>query len=133
MTERPSLAPDNTVYLRIGPWRKQSHNFSTGQPEAGVSVYDLDAKGNPTINELDASDIEFAWLDLRDRMRSDEPKYLVTGRIVGMGGDGEPLLDDVRLVGHWTPGGQERRKGSLMHKHPAHPRLHPITRSHRSS
>jgi hypothetical protein len=38
---------------------------------------------------------------LHDRLASDDPKYLVTGDLVGIGGDGEPLLRNLRIVGTW--------------------------------
>ena len=84
------------LYLRIGEWGKVSRNHAEGVVEAGVSVYDLQ-EGRPVISE-DATDTEFAAMDLRDRLASDEPKYLVRGDVVGVGHDGEPLLANVAKV-----------------------------------
>lgn len=84
-----------TRYLRIGAWHpsEQSRNYATGDIEAGVSVYDLDGQGRPI-----APDGEWAEDDLRDRLASDEPKWLVEGDLVGEGHDGEPLLQNIRIV-----------------------------------
>lgn len=98
------------IYLRIGRWddSERSRNFATGEFEAGVSVYDLDPAGAP----IDPGEGEWSADDLRDRLAGDDPKFLVTGDVVGEGGDGEPLLRNVRVIGHWQEGGApDRAKG----------------------
>ncbi len=86
------------VYLRVSAWNpkhEQSGNYAKGESEAGLSTYDLDKKGEPIAPE----ESEWAEDDLRDRLKSDEPKFLVQGDLVGQGGDGEPLLQNVKVVG----------------------------------
>ena len=84
------------IYLRIGEWREVSSNFASGTSEVGISVYDL-VEGKPTISE-DATDSDFAAMDLAERTASDAPKYLVKGDYVGVGHDGEPLLRNLVKV-----------------------------------
>lgn len=92
----------STHYLRIGEWdrtnpRPRSRNYATGEIEVGLSVYDLDEVGNP----IAPPDSEWAEDDLRDRIKSADPKFIVTGQLVGIGHDGEPLLSDIVVVGEW--------------------------------
>jgi hypothetical protein len=97
--QRDPAAP---VYLRVGTWnpdRPISKNYATGSQEAGLSVYELDRTGKP----ITPSEGEWAEDDMQDRLASSDPKFLVQGMVVGRGGDGEPVLDDVRVVGMWHP------------------------------
>jgi hypothetical protein len=101
--ELDESASDDPVYLRIGDWDRttdtpRSRNYALGETEAGLSVYDLDADGQPIV----PAEGEWAEHDLRDRLRSNDPKYLVRGRLVGQGHDGEPLLSHVQVVGPWN-------------------------------
>lgn len=91
------------LYLRIGDWDRstptpRSSNFATGDIEAGLSVYDL-KDGQPVVPE----EGEWAEQDMRERLASDDPKYIVRGRLVGQGHDGEPLLSHVQIVRNWSP------------------------------
>lgn len=126
----------NTVYLRFGDWPKneRSANNITGHPEEGVSVYDLDHKGDPVDPDagygrghehdegcepdcdLDSWNEDYGN-DTHEEMngrvqraekgrrngrdfRSDVG-HLVRGHMVGVGHDGEPLLNNVKRVGDW--------------------------------
>lgn len=94
--------PGAPVYLRVGAWdpaRPRSRNHALGRPEPGLSVYALDGEGMPVVPE----EGEWAEEDLHERLRSAEPKFLVQGRVVGRGHDGEPLLGRVFVVGAWEP------------------------------
>lgn len=93
--------PQRPVYLRIGAWNPRdprSHNYARGDIEAGLSVYDLDAAGQPVVPE----EGEWAEVDMRDRLASTEPKFLVQGDYCGEGHDGEPLLAHPVVVGHYA-------------------------------
>lgn len=97
------------VYLRVGTWNPASPysgNYARGEREAGLSVYDLN-DGQPVVPE----ESEWAEVDMLERLRSDQPKFLVQGLLVGEGHDGEPLLGNVVVVGLWQPEGSQ----------PAHP------------
>jgi hypothetical protein len=88
------------IYLRIGTWNPvnpRSTNHAMGEIEAGLSVYDLDAAGKPVVPE----EGEWAADDLADRLKGDGPKFLVQGRLVGEGHDGEPLLAEIKVVGEF--------------------------------
>lgn len=94
--------PLRPVYLRIGGWNPDwpySRNHAMGAIEAGLSAYDLDGLGCPIVPD----ESEWATVDLADRLVSDAVKYLVQGRLVGQGHDGEPLLTDVVVIGEWHP------------------------------
>lgn len=94
------------VNLRIGGWNPadpRSKNYAVGDIEMGLSVYELDADDNPVV----PPEGEWAEDDLRDRMRSDEPKYLVQGELLAWGHDGEPLLGNPRVVGAYVPGSKQ--------------------------
>lgn len=103
-------------YLRVGEFDRStdkpvSRNFVTGDFEIGLSVYELDADGYPVV----PPESEWAETDMRDRLASDEPKYIVTGNLVGWGHDGEPLLSHIEVIGEWqhNPLTGEWNQGSL--------------------
>lgn len=90
--------PERPVYLRIGDWHPSevSRNYSTGDTEAGVSVYELARDGSIVVPEG-----EWSAVDLSERLKLDLPRHLVQGEWVGCGGEGEPLLQRLVQVGHW--------------------------------
>lgn len=96
------------LYLRIGDWDHEdprSYNHALGERESGLSAYDLDAELRPIVPQ----EGEWAEKDMCARLRSDAPKHLVTGRLVGEGHDGEPLLDRIEAVGSWIGSVDDRR------------------------
>lgn len=96
----PTTVGGAVVYLRIGDWNPRdprSYNHALGEREAGLSAYDLDVELRPVVPE----EGEWADTDMRERLASELPKHLVTGPLVGEGHDGEPLLDQVEIVGCW--------------------------------
>lgn len=96
------LDPARPVYLRVGLWnpaRPYSKNYARGEQEAGLSVYDL-KDGVPVV----PTESEWAEVDMRERLASNQPTFLVQGQIVGEGHDVEPLLGKVIVVGLWTSG-----------------------------
>lgn len=104
MTRMPTATydPAAPLYLRVGDWNpkhERSSNYATGDIEMGLSAYDLDDGGEPVVPE--SGNTDWQETDLRDRMRGDDPKYLVQGDLVATGHDGEPLLRRVRVVGTW--------------------------------
>lgn len=127
--------PDK-VYLRFGHWPEdeRSENYVTGGKEEGVSVYDLDHRGDPMDPDPDMnrghhhdegceSGCDLDWgnsdygNDTHDEMngrvnraekgrRNDydlphQTAHLVKGKMVGIGHDGEPLIQNVKRVGDW--------------------------------
>lgn len=88
-------------YLRSGdlPRGGRSRNYATGELEHGVSVYDMTDHNAPKT----PPEGEWADDDLRDRLKSDEPWHVVTGKEAGVGGDGEPVIRDPKIVGRWHP------------------------------
>ena len=95
MTERESIRK----YLRWGaiPPGERSYNRREGHLEPGVSV-----GGEVAID----ADGEYWWVGKeplisligRYELDSTRPIYLVTGRVVDTGSDGEPLLRHVRIL-----------------------------------
>jgi len=87
------------VYLRIGRWNpaQPRPRNARGAKGAGLSVYDLDGDGQP----IAPANSKWAEIDMQNRLRGAEPKFLVQGEWIGVGHDGEPLLENVRIVGLW--------------------------------
>lgn len=92
------------VYIRFGGWPsdERSNNNVTGFKEEGVSVYEMDHRGYPSINWEGnfgnaQDDLVSRITDLR-RRRSDDPVFMVQGDVIGTGQDGEPLLRNVRVI-----------------------------------
>lgn len=109
MTAQDHLQP--AQFLRVGDWDKSetSGNYAEGRREPGVSVYELHPPDSPYAGAPklpsgpDADDMNVEE-DFNSRMRSDEPKHLVTGKVLPVRGhDGEPLLKNVKRVGEWKP------------------------------
>ena len=82
--------PGMRVYLRFGRWSLRSHNAATREAEAGVSVYPAWVEGR--IVCLDPSVL---CPSLRGQGRLVFP---VTGKLVGIGSDGEPVLRQVKVL-----------------------------------
>lgn len=100
----PTADPDpaEKVFLRVGKWNPEdprSRNYSIGDIEYGLSVYELDSDGNPIV----PPEGEWSEVDLRERLTSDAPKFLVQGTVIAWGGEGEPLLEKPRVVGGFVP------------------------------
>lgn len=106
----PRSRPHPPVYVRFGDWHpsERSRNYRTGDIEAGVSVVDTrwDRKNRQWDLQVDDSDglADTLGGHFNERCRKLEedrrvdPIWLVTGELVGVGGDGEPLLRSVRKV-----------------------------------
>lgn len=93
----PSAPYSGDVYLRFNrpPKSGKSRNYATGELEKGVSCYalrwDLVAGCyKRTGGGLDGA--MFAY------MIQGAPIYLITGNECGIGSDGEPLLDNVKVL-----------------------------------
>lgn len=86
-----TVAPAGKTYLRLGllPKNGKSINHLTGKIENGVSVFEL-VDGKPVIDNLQLIDS----LSGRHAL----PAFLVTGEQVGIGHDGEPILQNVQYV-----------------------------------
>ncbi len=87
----------NRRYVRFGDLPKggRSRNHLTGELENGVSVYDaveIDGQIHVVLPSLDES----ACVSLSGILR--RPMYEVSGRAIGKGGDGEPILADAALT-----------------------------------
>lgn len=80
------------MYVRFCkiPQDEQSWNFIRNKKEIGVSVFKADDNGMPILEN--AEQAKSLWARLHRR------HYLVTGDVVGTGQDGEPLLQNVKVV-----------------------------------
>ena len=86
------------IYIRYsnGPDRdegKQSHNFAKDTQEAGLSVWEIDRSSNHAL--------VWSTLQYADWPSGGKP-WLLTGKVIGKGHDGEPLLEP----GGWRPVGR---------------------------
>jgi len=92
------------LYIRWGALPKggKSRNHATGQPEKGISVYA--ARYNPFLDAYEYADTALAGAAIT-YLTVGAKAYLVTGREVGIGSDGEPLLaeDDVKILAELQP------------------------------
>jgi hypothetical protein len=104
--------PERPVYLRIGDWHPSgiSRNYSTGDTEAGVSVYDLAPDGSIVV----PSEGEWSHEDLSSRLKLDQPRHLVQGDWIGCGGEGEPVLKNLTQIGLWPQDLPEGFKSSIV-------------------
>ena len=84
------------VYIRFGkpPSSGYSINYTTNQPEPGVSCYPGFKKGRKITLDLSGVD-KVSALFLTDRT-----PYFVQGEVMGVGSDGEPCLnvDKIRKI-----------------------------------
>ncbi|HET9280356.1 MAG TPA: hypothetical protein VFR24_00140 [Candidatus Angelobacter sp.] len=85
---RPRIAPSE-VYIRFGRWSGRSKNFATGEYEKGVSVYP--ARLIDGIVYL-SDEMEVC------RAVIGRLAFSVTGRLIGSGSDGEPVLKQVKAL-----------------------------------
>jgi hypothetical protein len=76
-------------FIRFGKPVEKSTNFVTGEAEKGMSVYSIGENGasNQTIRS------EF----------SDRGAYIGTGKVIGFGSDGEPLVENAKNITKATP------------------------------
>ena len=87
------------VYLRYGKFSRyeRSFDFSRGEYEKGISVYPAQIKDG--LVTLDQSQMRFLYVTMADMidengdsMLSGRCVFALTGKEVGKGADGEPLL-----------------------------------------
>lgn len=80
------------MYVRFCkvPQDEKSWNFMRNSKEIGVSVFKADDNGMPILENTEQA--KSLWARLHRR------HYLVTGDVVGTGQDGEPLLQNVKVV-----------------------------------
>lgn len=99
---RTQNAITDNIYIRWGKLPKggKSKNHTTGELEAGVSVYS--ARYNPITTGYDYDDDALADAAIRYLMLG-YPVYLVTGEQIGHGSDGEPVLANVTIIGQLRP------------------------------
>ena len=72
------------------PQDERSYNFMRNIKEEGVSVFKADTNNMPILENAEQAKSLWARLNRRH--------YLVTGDVVGYGQDGEPLLQNVKVV-----------------------------------
>ena len=87
----------NNIFLRFGDLPKGgvSKDWSSGRVEKGVSVYS--AKKDFVNNSIWFGENSLPGAALI-RASEDAPVYLVTGKKVGIGTDGEPVLKNVEIL-----------------------------------
>jgi hypothetical protein len=89
----PIAAAQGDLYIRFGalPTQGRSRNHATGSSEAGVSAYDaaIDYRGGYRLADSPAT------FDPHLLGRS---AYVITGRRVGTGSDGESVVVDAEII-----------------------------------
>lgn len=100
-------------YIRFGkvPSNEISYSNIDGMPEAGVSAYRMDTKGMPIEPDpewfMEGGSGQDGYEAISGRIldcrRGQVDAFVVKGRIVGIGTDGEDLLKGVEVVGEWDP------------------------------
>jgi|CXWL01.1.fsa_nt_gi hypothetical protein len=90
------------VYIRYGDLPKAGHStdYSTGKKEKGISVYE--AELDPATDHI-AFKGDALPAAIIQKTATGVPSYLVTGKRVGTGADGEPVLKNVQIVKRLTP------------------------------
>ena len=87
------------VFIRYGMFsnRERSWNHSTGEAERGLSVYPALLRDD--VVELSPDAAECGCEDTRTQsVLAGRYCFPVTGKVVGVGSDGEPLLVGVRVL-----------------------------------
>lgn len=91
--------PPAAVYVRFGKWgrRHRSINFHTGDTEKGMSVYPAKLTADGHVALADDDRLRLTPDDCAEVLNG-RLAFVVTGKEVGMGSDGEPLLVGVKLL-----------------------------------
>lgn len=93
----PRVPPTN-VYIRFGKWgrRHRSINFHTGEVEKGISVYParLTQDGYAVLAD---DDLILTAQDCAETLNG-RLVFVLTGKEVARGSDGEPVLVGVKLL-----------------------------------
>ena len=90
-------APYQNVFIRFGhlPKNGKSKNYATGESEAGVSCYSAEWDIISGCYHRGSEGLEGAALTY---LIKGAEIYLITGRKIGKGSDGEPLIEDAEIV-----------------------------------
>ena len=90
-------APWSDAYIRFGhlPKNGKSKNYATGEYETGVSCYSADWDIIDGCYRRGSEGLDGAALTY---LIKGADIYLVTGREIGKGSDGEPIIEDARIV-----------------------------------
>lgn len=102
--DRAKWAGATPCYVRYGrlPRSGRSRNYADGTLEAGVSVFRGERLASGEARARPGTNYELgSLLSLRDR-----PLYIIAGREIGLGSDGEPLLAGARIVSGRLEGGR---------------------------
>ncbi len=91
--------PPKAVYVRFGKWgrRHRSINFHTGDIEKGLSVYPAEFTSDGYVALADDDRLTLTAHDCADILKG-RIAFVLTGKEVGRGSDGEPLLVGVKLL-----------------------------------
>jgi hypothetical protein len=97
------------LYLRFGEWHEseRSRNYARGGSEAGVSVYDVrwsarhrrwDVRMPPAEDSENPWGPEDTfWTLIKEAEKTNEPIFILRGDVVGVGHDGEPLIQHIEI------------------------------------
>lgn len=96
-------------YIRFGRVVERSKNHLTGEHEKGLSVYETIWCPNTKTYKIVFPHLTYsACVGLSGGI--ERKAYLVTGDVTGIGSDGEPLLDNVKILKENPPLYKEGKK-----------------------
>jgi hypothetical protein len=115
----PLNALPDKIFIRYGnlPRRGRSTDYASGKREKGVSVYDAtrDLLTDSVWPNLLGGALPAAAIV---RGAESAPVYLVSGRKVGIGTDGEPLIKEVKVIGKLLLHSDENIAGYVLDSDP---------------
>jgi hypothetical protein len=96
------------LFVRFGTWHpsERSRNYARGGSEDGVSVYDVmwrPKDGRWDVRMPSESDNPWGpedtfWTLIKKAEAGEDPIFVVRGDVVGVGHDGEPLIQHIAVV-----------------------------------
>lgn len=88
------------LFIRFGHFKSEcsepSMNWGTGEYERGISVYPATLKAEDLVAPADEwiDEIQSHW----DEFFSERTQYVVSGKVIAEGSDGEPVLQTSSVV-----------------------------------
>lgn len=108
LKKTPARERAEELFLRFGTWHpsERSRNYARGGTEDGVSVYDVEWRAKderwnvrmPTESDNPWGPEDTFWTLLKKAEAGEDPIFVLRGEVVGVGHDGEPLIQHIGVV-----------------------------------